>query len=315
MNVKKSLGLVFNAPQFFADPAFQAWLNNPDNCVMTWHKKGQVVGEFSDVVVHVDPSLNGEGTDSDMPEHIWDQIVALCKTEFPDLVGQNLRGEHIHVRLTNIDGGEVADVAQPEGSGVPMKTVRVAVIGECHAGGAHIEIRTITLPQSGYELGEHYEQATDQCSDDFEKVYCAMDENDPGAHLVLGLKKETNLSALLSHWEVKADCAKPGAEHPVFALNLKSQCEMNDQIYLDIERLNDSSEDPDMLSAIFEIGTDPVTNLDSPVVHLSGSSDDKLLSVFQRGNRLHLRLETGVTLNATDVATPEGMNTIYVLGD
>lgn len=48
----------------------------------------------------VDPSLNGEGADSDMPEHIWDQIVAACKEKFAP--GRD--AYHIMVRLTNLDG-------------------------------------------------------------------------------------------------------------------------------------------------------------------------------------------------------------------
>ena len=312
MKVSKALSLVLNVPEFFADSEFQAYINDPRNCLMTWHKRGTPVTEFSDVIVLVDPSLEGEGTDSDMPEAMWDKIVEVCRSEFPDIASRPERSEHIHVRLTNIKT-EASEVAHTEDVDVSMKTVRVAVIGECHAGGAHIEIKSITLPQSAYELGEHYEQAVDQCGDDFEKVYCAMDENDPGAHLVLGLKKEANLSALVSHWEVKAGTADPTREHPSFALNLKSQCETNDQVYLDIERLNDSADDPDMMSAIFEIGTDPVTNLDCPVVHLSGGTDDKLVSAFQRGNKLHLRLETGVTMSQITVGSGHDATQIIVL--
>lgn len=312
MEVQKSLGLVLNVPHFFADTEFQSWLNDPRNCVMTWHKKGQPVNEFSDVVVLVDPSLAGDGTDSDMPESMWEAIVEACRNAYPDLASLPESKEHVHVRLTNIKT-EVSTLAQPEEPVVEQMTIKVAVIGECHAGGAGIEVKTVTLPRSGYAEGNHYELAAGQCGDDFEKVYCTMDENDPGAHLVIGLKKETNLSALISHWEVKAGTAAPNVEHPSFAFNLKSQCETNDQVYLDIERLNDTSEDPDMLSAIFEIGTDPVTSLDSPVVHLSGSSDDKLVSVFQRGDKLHLRLETGVTMSQITAGSGPEATQIIVL--
>lgn len=99
MNASICHGLVINAPQFFQDPEFQAWLNNNDQPKFTWHKGGKPT-EWSDVVVLVDPSLNGEGADSDMPEHIWDQIVAACKEKFAP--GRD--AYHIMVRLTNLDG-------------------------------------------------------------------------------------------------------------------------------------------------------------------------------------------------------------------
>jgi hypothetical protein len=100
MKIAKSKALTVNAPQFFQDPRFLAWLNN-DEPKFTWHKKGAQPNDYSDVVVMVDPSLNGEGTDSDMPEHIWDQIVDACKVQFGSLP----RGEdHIMVRLVNVEG-------------------------------------------------------------------------------------------------------------------------------------------------------------------------------------------------------------------
>jgi|AntRauTorcE11898_2_1112593.scaffolds.fasta_scaffold07709_4 hypothetical protein len=91
-------GFTVNVPEWFQDQGFQEWLNNPDNPVFTWHKKGTAVSEWSDVVVCVDPSLNGEGSESDMPEAIWDQIVDLCKAHYTPG-----GGSHIHVRLTNLD--------------------------------------------------------------------------------------------------------------------------------------------------------------------------------------------------------------------
>jgi hypothetical protein len=87
--------LVINAPAFFEDPEFCAWINQPDT-KFTWHRNG-VPTEWSDVIVLVDPSLNGEGSDADMPEHIWEQIITDCKS-----VLTPTRGQHIMVRLTNI---------------------------------------------------------------------------------------------------------------------------------------------------------------------------------------------------------------------
>lgn len=99
MNFEQSKALTVNAPQFFQDPAFIAWLNN-DEAKFTWHRKGQEPNEWSDVVVLVDPSLTGAGADSDMPEHIWKQIVDACKVQF----GALSRSEcHIMVRLTNLE--------------------------------------------------------------------------------------------------------------------------------------------------------------------------------------------------------------------
>jgi hypothetical protein len=91
-------GFTINVPEWFEDKDFKAWLNDPDNTVFTWHTKGEAPSDWSDVVVCVDPSLNGEGSESDMPEHIWDQIVDLCRTHFHPSTGS-----HIHVRLTNLN--------------------------------------------------------------------------------------------------------------------------------------------------------------------------------------------------------------------
>ena len=91
-------GLVINAPHFFKDPAFAAWLNNQDP-KFTWHKPGDEPHEWSDVVVLVNPSLNGEGNGSDMPEHCWEEIIQTCKLRLI-----NLRTSmHIMVRLTNLE--------------------------------------------------------------------------------------------------------------------------------------------------------------------------------------------------------------------
>lgn len=88
--------LCINVPQFFADPEFATWLNSPV-AKFTWHSRGAPVAEYSDVVVLVDPSLNGEGADTDMPRHIWDQIVDICKQHFKPTTKH-----HIMVRLTNL---------------------------------------------------------------------------------------------------------------------------------------------------------------------------------------------------------------------
>jgi len=98
MKIENSKSLVINAPEFFQDPAFVAWLNN-DEPKFTWHTKGEEPSEWSDVVVTVCPSLSGEGSDADMPEHIWNEIVEACKVQFG---GLPRGGNHIMVRLTNM---------------------------------------------------------------------------------------------------------------------------------------------------------------------------------------------------------------------
>lgn len=99
--MKTSIGvsLRIDAPKIFRDPDFVAWLNSSKR-KFTWHQGGEP-DEYSDVVVLVDPSLTGEGSDDDMPEHIWLQIVEACRAN----VGQQApMSEHITVRLTNVQG-------------------------------------------------------------------------------------------------------------------------------------------------------------------------------------------------------------------
>lgn len=64
-----------DAPEFYADAEFQLWLNDPTRNQATWHKKGTYPNEYSDMFFTVDPP---DGSDSDMPQHIWDKIVASC---------------------------------------------------------------------------------------------------------------------------------------------------------------------------------------------------------------------------------------------
>jgi len=70
------------APHWFEDPQFCKYLvEKAGKGLATWHPTKEVTpGEYSDVFVGVDPSLSGEGTDSDMPEHIWDQIVDIVRS-------------------------------------------------------------------------------------------------------------------------------------------------------------------------------------------------------------------------------------------
>lgn len=96
--IELTKALVINAPGFFEDPAFIAWLNS-SSTKFTWHIKGNLVAdEYSDVVVSVDPSLTGEGSDSDMPDYIWQQIIEACKQH----IGAGSCDSHILVRITNL---------------------------------------------------------------------------------------------------------------------------------------------------------------------------------------------------------------------
>lgn len=99
MQIHQSRSLVINAPEFFHDPVFMAWLNN-GRPKFSWHIPGNTVAdEYSDVVVGVDPSLNGEGDSSDLPEHIWSQIVEACRQH----IGPHASDSHYLVRLTNLE--------------------------------------------------------------------------------------------------------------------------------------------------------------------------------------------------------------------
>jgi hypothetical protein len=97
MKIEKSQSLLVNAPEFFEDEAFRAWLNDSGKRKFTWHQSG-TPDEWADTVVLVDPGLSGEGADSDMPEHIWDQIVSICRSNFEPTRSV----PHIMVRLTNV---------------------------------------------------------------------------------------------------------------------------------------------------------------------------------------------------------------------
>jgi len=99
MQTEPCHALVINAPEAFADPAFQAWLTN-GKPKFTWWQSGPIA-EYADVVVLVDPSLTGEGSDSDMPAHIWDKIVEECRRLFGARTTL-YPPHHIMVRLTNL---------------------------------------------------------------------------------------------------------------------------------------------------------------------------------------------------------------------
>lgn len=96
MKAIKTRSLVLHWPEVFEDQDFVSWLNNASPKA-TWHRTG-TPGEFSDVFVLVDSSLNGEGSDSDMPEHVWNAIVDQCRNAFHSAANDY----HIVVRLSPV---------------------------------------------------------------------------------------------------------------------------------------------------------------------------------------------------------------------
>jgi hypothetical protein len=81
----------------FANPEFRAWLESSK--AMTWHQRGSgapTEDDFADVAIFVDPSLCGDGSDSDMPGH--DLVVERLKAHFG---AGPFSGEHFIVILSN----------------------------------------------------------------------------------------------------------------------------------------------------------------------------------------------------------------------
>lgn len=97
MEIEQGVSLRISAPEFYQDPEFVKWLNN-DERKFTWHDGGPP-DEWSDVIVGVDPSLSGEGTDNDMPAHIWNQILQACREHCKNPAVTN--GVHILVWISN----------------------------------------------------------------------------------------------------------------------------------------------------------------------------------------------------------------------
>lgn len=65
-----------NAPELANNAEFVAWLNQ--RTCATWHKGGGIT-EFSDIFTWIE---KGEGSDSDMPEPVWDEIIKLLGEDF-----------------------------------------------------------------------------------------------------------------------------------------------------------------------------------------------------------------------------------------
>lgn len=91
-------GLVITAPEYFEDQAFLAWLNNhKGQGLATWQSANEeTLDAFCDCFVSLEPNLEGEGSDADMPEYIWEEILAICREHFRP----NQFNNHIIVRLS-----------------------------------------------------------------------------------------------------------------------------------------------------------------------------------------------------------------------
>lgn len=97
------LHFTLNAPEFFFRKDFLDYVKS--NPVFTWHDHEEEPGDYSDVIVLVEPCLNGEGSESDMPQDIWETIMAVLKKQFGEdgeRVPPQFRHLHMAVRITNL---------------------------------------------------------------------------------------------------------------------------------------------------------------------------------------------------------------------
>ena len=76
-NIERLDALKLNVPAWFEREDFQEWLNERGKPA-TWHVKGAEPNDYSDIFMWFE---DGEGSDSDMPEKVWDELCALCKTQ------------------------------------------------------------------------------------------------------------------------------------------------------------------------------------------------------------------------------------------
>lgn len=97
------LHVQISCPEFFQRQDFIDYITKER--VFTWHQPGEKPSDWSDVVVLVEPCLNGEGDSADMPEDLWDTIIETLKAKFgPEGTGIPSFASHMHiaVRLTNL---------------------------------------------------------------------------------------------------------------------------------------------------------------------------------------------------------------------
>lgn len=97
--VERPMCFKFYVPELYRNVEFLLWLESSQ--AMTMHQRGTGFPDedsLADVAIYVDPSLSGEGSDSDMPGH--DLVVERIKSE----IGNGpFSGNHIMVILTNTE--------------------------------------------------------------------------------------------------------------------------------------------------------------------------------------------------------------------
>lgn len=84
-------------------PDFVAWADSRlGTGLATWCSSSDSHGdsEYPDLFVGLEPSLNGEGTDSDMPAAYWDALVAHAKAVFGTRSSLTASLGHIVIRLS-----------------------------------------------------------------------------------------------------------------------------------------------------------------------------------------------------------------------
>jgi hypothetical protein len=88
-----------NAPELKGHAAFVAWLNAasgndplPGPLAATWHRPWMgEIGEYSDLYITKD--TGHEGSDSDMPEDVWNAVVALVGADYVGVIRMTFEGE------------------------------------------------------------------------------------------------------------------------------------------------------------------------------------------------------------------------------
>lgn len=74
--------LVIRVPQFFQDPEFIAWINQPRATLRSNHRPGQPPTDDTEVIVTVYRELDGDGDATEMPRHCWAQIINTVRAHF-----------------------------------------------------------------------------------------------------------------------------------------------------------------------------------------------------------------------------------------
>lgn len=91
LNPVQIRGITMDVPEFFEDEGFLNWLNN-DEIKFAQHVKGDKPDEWSEVIVTVDPGLEGDGgeaSNANFPEWCWEVIAHEARRRMtPDTSGE-----------------------------------------------------------------------------------------------------------------------------------------------------------------------------------------------------------------------------------